>query len=162
MVHGIHDCTRARQFSYEPRLFTRLGVRMADAVTRFVYTDHLDKGEARHRALFRSTSEALLIIDVGTQRIVDSNTHAARVFGWPPGQLLGAELEQLNPEFQPDGQRSDVRITEILAEASSGMARAFEWTHRMADDQLVRCGINLVALPNPERLLVRSSIRVLP
>ncbi|WP_165703608.1 PAS domain-containing protein [Enhygromyxa salina] len=159
---GVHDCKRARSFTYEPRLFARFGARMADAVTRFVYLEHLDHGEARHRALFRSTSEALLIIDVGTQRIVDSNAHAARLFGWPPGQLLGAELRQLNPEMQPDGQRSDLRITELLAEAGAGVARAYEWTHRMADDELARCGVNLVALPNPERLLVRASIRVLP
>ncbi|PRP96049.1 PAS domain-containing protein [Enhygromyxa salina] len=159
---GIHDCKRARSFTHEPRLFARFGARLADAVTRFVYLDHLDHGEARHRALFRSTSEALLIIDVGTQRIVDSNAHAARLFGWPPGQLLGAEMRQLNPEVQPDGQRSDLRITELLGEAGAGVARAYEWTHRMADDALVRCGVNLVALPNPERLLVRASIRVLP
>ncbi|PRQ04764.1 PAS fold protein [Enhygromyxa salina] len=158
---GIHDCERARTFAYEPRLLARLGVRMAEAVTRTVYMEHLDQGEARNRVLLRSTSEALLIIDVGTQRIVENNAHAARLFGWPPGQLLGVELAQLNPEQQPDGQRSDQRITELLAEVAAGAARAFEWTHRRADDALVRCGVNWVLLPSSDRLLVRASLRAL-
>jgi PAS domain-containing protein len=158
---GIHDCDHARHFSHEPRLFTCLGVRIADAITRTVYTEHFDQGEARNRVLIGSTSEALLIIDVGTQRIVETNLHAERLFGWPPGQLLGATFGSLCPERQPDGQRSDLRITELLAQVGAGEARAFEWTHRKTTDELVRCGVNLVPLPNPERLLVRASIRAL-
>jgi PAS domain S-box-containing protein len=150
-VVGIHDCARAREFGLERRLLARIGARMADAVTQAVTVQHLRQSEARARVLLEQAAEAIVLIDVGTQRIVDSNSRAEQLFGWAPGHLLGTELTQLSHE---PGEY----ITERLAEAAAGATRNFAWTARRADGEALPCAVELVALPDSERLIVRAHL----
>ncbi|NVB37593.1 PAS domain S-box protein [Pseudenhygromyxa sp. WMMC2535] len=155
---GFHDCAKARRFEHEARLLERIAARLAHAVTSLESMAHLRQSEDRFRALVEHAPEAILIIDVGTQRLIDANVQAEQIFGWPPGQLLGASVEQLSPPTQPDGQSSELRITELLALVAAGQEQTFEWQHRRADGAPFPCEVRLVPLPNPERLLVRASV----
>ncbi|MCA9685383.1 MAG: PAS domain S-box protein [Myxococcales bacterium] len=155
---GVHYCRRVPVLNFGPRLMARIGARMAEAVSTHVSLEHLRQSEDRFRALVEHAPEAILIIDIGTQRLIDVNAEAERLFGWPPGQLLGASLDQLQPAVQADGQRSEQVITEALAAVAAGSPRSFEWEYRRADGARVPCEVKLVRLPNPERLLARASI----
>ncbi len=57
----------------------------------------LEKSEAIGRALLESVSEGILLVDAGG-RIILANAGAERMFGYPPEELVGAELERLLPE----------------------------------------------------------------
>jgi PAS domain S-box-containing protein len=150
-VVGIHDCARAREFDLERRLLARIGARMADAVTQAVTVQHLRQSEARARVLLEHAAEAIVFIDIGSQRIVDSNSRAEQLLGLAPGHLLGTELAQLSHE---PGEY----ITERLAEAAAGATRSFAWTVRRSDGGLLPCAVELVALPDSERLIVRAHL----
>jgi PAS domain S-box-containing protein len=150
-VVGIHDCTRAREYDLERRLLARIGARMADAVTQAVTVQHLQQSEARARVLLERAAEAIVLIDVGSQRIVDSNSRAEQLLGLAPGHLLGTELSELSPE---PGEI----ITERLAEAAAGATRSFAWTVRRSDGESLPCAVELVALPDSERLIVRAHL----
>lgn len=150
-VVGIHDCTGAREYDLERRLLARIGARMADAVTQAVTVQHLQQSEARARVLLERAAEAIVLIDVGSQRIVDSNSRAEQLLGLAPGHLLGTELSELSPE---PGEI----ITERLAEAAAGATRSFAWTVRRSDGESLPCAVELVALPDSERLIVRAHL----
>lgn len=150
-VVGIHDCARAREYDLERRLLARIGARMADAVTQAVTVQHLQQSEARARVLLEHAAEAIVLIDVGSQRIVDSNSRAEQLLGLAPGHLLGTELSELSHE--PDDY-----ITERLAEAAAGATRSFAWTVRRSDGGSLPCAVELVALPDSERLIVRAHL----
>lgn len=134
-----------------PRLFARIGARMADAVAHAVILQHLRQSEARARVLLEQATDAIVFIDVGTQRIVDSNSRAEQLLGCAPGHLLGTELAQLSHE--PGDY-----ITERIAEAAIGATRSFVWTVRRPDGELVSCAVELVSLPDSDRLIVRAHL----
>lgn len=48
-------------------------------------------------ALFEAVPDALLLVD-GSGRITRVNSHAERLFGYPPGSLAGIQVEALIPE----------------------------------------------------------------
>lgn len=150
-VVGVHDCMGAGELDLARRLLARIGARVADAVTHAATVQHLRQSEARARVLLDQATDAIVFIDVGTQRIVDSNSRAEQLFGWAPGHLLGTELAQLSHE---PGEY----LTERLAEAAAGATRSFAWTARRADGEPLPCAVELVALPDSERLIVRAHL----
>lgn len=150
-VIGVHDCARARELELERHLLARIGTRIADAVAHAVIMQHLRQAEARARVLLEHATDAIVFIDVGTQRIVDSNSRAEQLLGCAPGHLLGTELAQLSHE---PGEY----VTERLAEAAAGATRSFVWTARRADGEPLSCAVELVSMPDSERLIVRAHL----
>jgi transcriptional regulator PpsR len=49
----------------------------------------LRQTEARHRLLFQVASEAVLIVDASTRKVLEANPAAGRLLGEGPGRLLG-------------------------------------------------------------------------
>jgi len=59
--------------------------------------------EARYRVLFQAVSEALLIVDATTLKVVEANPAATEVFGESPRKLVGRPIADC---FDPDSQRA--------------------------------------------------------
>lgn len=59
--------------------------------------------ETRYRHLFQMVSEAVLIADASTHKIVEANPSAARVVDEPPGRLVGRPVPEL---FDAAGARA--------------------------------------------------------
>ena len=154
---GVHHCAAAHDYGLDTRLLRILGAILADAVTQSVAFEHIRTSQEQIRTFVGHAPGALIILDVGTQRVVECNAEAEQLLGWGPGQLLGAELRQLQPEQQSEGQSSDERITTLLAEVATGATHKLPWTFRKADDEPLACELELVALSDSERLLVRAS-----
>jgi PAS domain S-box-containing protein len=157
-VVGIHDCARGREWDLERRLLASIGRRVADVLAHVVAVDHLHKCEARSRVLIEHAGDPIMLIDVGTQRIIDTNQKAEQLLGWPHGHLIGVEISQLSPEFQPDEVRSEERMTELLAEVAAGTIRRVDWNYRRAGGDVLTCEVELVLVPDAERLLVRARV----
>jgi two-component system sensor kinase len=60
-------------------------------------TDALRMSEARLRGIIEGAPDAIIMVDE-TQRILLSNPAAAKMFGYPQADLLGAPLDRLIPE----------------------------------------------------------------
>jgi transcriptional regulator PpsR len=76
----------------------------------------LRQAELRYRLLFQIASEALLVVDCATLRIVEGNPAAASALGHSPEALAGAALHQLLP---PEGVTA---VRGLLASASAAGA----------------------------------------
>ncbi|MDQ5916550.1 MAG: two-component system, sensor histidine kinase and response regulator [Pseudomonadota bacterium] len=95
-------------------------------------TAELQKSEIRHRTLFESTADAVLLLD--GESIVDCNPAALRMFGSSRREdLLALHPSDLSPATQLNGEDSRTLekryITQVLAEGILG----FEWMHRRLD-----------------------------
>ncbi|EDM79749.1 two-component sensor histidine kinase protein [Plesiocystis pacifica SIR-1] len=154
---SLHYCAAPRSFGLEPRLLALISGRMAEVVTNRAMLEHMDQSEARFRNLFEHAPEGIVVIDLGTLRLVDFNREAEKLFGTPPGELLGAHLRRLLPETTEDGESSEDGLLERVAAASVGEVSAFEWTMQR-NGQPFPAELRLVQLPNAERVLVRASI----
>jgi two-component system phosphate regulon sensor histidine kinase PhoR len=76
----------------------------------------LQASEERFRAVFSQTNAAMLVRDVGTDRIVEANEAAERLYGWSHAELLkmrGADLTASSAEVRlAEGERrSEERLS---------------------------------------------------
>ncbi len=88
----------------------------------------LRNSERMFRALFEDTSVAVTIRDTSTQKFVDCNPAALRLYGFASREeLYGTTPDQLAPPVQPDGQAStDVLRAYVQRALHDGVAR-MEW-----------------------------------
>jgi len=143
--------------------FVQGGRRMVQLIIRDI-TEHkqaaraLVEAEARYRALFEVASDAIVVFDMGQNRIVDANANAVQLFGLDREQILKADPIALSPEHQPDGTISADRARAYLRQALEGQMPVFEWVHRHASGRPVYCEIRLVRVPPYEQQVIRGSI----
>lgn len=85
----------------------------------------LNDSELKHRTLFETASDAILLIRGG--RIIDCNARTLTIIGCSRKQILGTNPFDFSPPTQPDGQRSYERAMEMTNEALRGKPQLFEW-----------------------------------
>jgi len=118
----------------------------------------LRESEARFRVLVEHAPEAIVVFDAKTERFVDVNENAVRLFGLPKKKLLQQGPLQFSPPQQPDGTASIVAGRRWIERAIKGEIPVYEWVHRSANGRNIVCEVRLVLLPTSGGLLVRGSI----
>ncbi len=90
--------------------------------------------EERFRVLFEHSSEAHFL--VVSARIVDCNQAALQMLRCrSKAELISIHPKDLSPEFQPDGQRSDIAGREVETLARKNGVHRFEWMHTRLDGE---------------------------
>jgi PAS domain S-box-containing protein len=120
----------------------------------------LRASEARYRTLMQNAAEAIVVVDVERQTLVDANANAERLFGYEREELLTLDPDVLVPERQPGGAISSEVARALIEEAVEGGTPVAELVHRSASGEERPCEIRLVRLPGPEKLLRISIIDI--
>ena len=95
-------------------------------------TAELQKSEIRHRTLFESTADAVVIL--GPSGMIDCNPAAIRMFGAARREdILGKYPADLSPEVQSNGEDSRLAADRQVAKMMSEGSSQFEWLHRRLD-----------------------------
>ncbi len=155
---GIHHCREARVYSGELAVFQAIGERVGESLSRLLDGQELERSEQRFKTLLEYAPEAIVILDVQSGMFVDCNANAERLYGWPREELLAKKLEDVCPEYQPNGETSAVAARREVARAVSGEHAVFDWVHINALGQAVPCEVRLVHLPDDQQVLVRGSV----
>jgi diguanylate cyclase (GGDEF)-like protein/PAS domain S-box-containing protein len=111
-------------------------------------TDELQRSEIRHRTLFESAVDAVLVMT--PERYIDCNPAAVALFGaTTTADILLKHPSTLSPEKQANGESSRVQANLLLAQmmATADAKLSFEWTHRRLDN-----GQNFIARVNLSRM----------
>ena len=91
----------------------------------------LRQSEERFRGLFEHTRQPTLLIEEG--RIIAANRATLDILGMHClDQLVGCSMQDISPESQPDGARSDQKSEEVLAGAFEFGSNDVEWVHLRA------------------------------
>ncbi len=118
----------------------------------------LRESEARLRAMVENAPEAIAIYDAETDRFVDANSNATRLFERERFEIVGAKLA---PLLSP-GSWEDARTTSdalgALAHASLRGAVRREWTVHLASGEDVPCEVYVVPLVGGKGRLFRVSL----
>lgn len=95
------------------------------------YESHRDY-ETRYRVIMEAASDALVLVDVASGRIVDVNSHAARLLGAGAEALTGAAFTQ---EF--DGKRRGEFIESLVTAAGDEASQAVSVQTRRSEQDVV-------------------------
>lgn len=115
--------------------------------------------EERYRILVENAPEALVVVDMETQKFVNVSNSAIELFKTSKEQLLNFGPVDISPEYQPDGTLSSVKAMEKINEAIQGGKPSFEWTHCDSFGNLILCEVHLVRLTEGDKILIRGSIQ---
>lgn len=93
----------------------------------------LARSEARFRALFEGSTEALIVL--GAEQVLDCNAAALKLLGLAGREAVkGLTLKDLSPPLQPSGGASDTLMGEHLGVVKRTGRHRFEWMLRRCDD----------------------------
>ena len=95
----------------------------------------LARSEARFRALFEDSAEALIVFN--TRQVLDCNTAALKMLGLDGrGAARGLQVNDLSPPVQPSGHASVPLFRGYLAVVRQAGRHRFEWMLRRCDNGL--------------------------
>lgn len=118
----------------------------------------LRESEARFRALVEHAPEAIVVFDAQTERFIDVNENAVRLFGLGKQPLLERGPAELCPPYQPDGSDSLKMMRQKIRAAVDGQTPVFEWVYYNAVGDEIPCEMRLLLLPTSGSVLIRGSI----
>ncbi len=101
----------------------------------------------KYRTLFDSSTDGIAIIDVETNRFIDCNLAAIKIFGIENRKdFLGVTPDQLSPKLQPNGELSQILANQHIQEAFKENTCEFEWIHCKSDGTTFPALITLSAM----------------
>ncbi|MES2016946.1 MAG: ATP-binding protein [Pseudomonadota bacterium] len=108
--------------------------------------------------MLSGSPDTVVLLDVGTGKLLDVNANAADMFGRSEEALLGMALLELCPPLQPDGRASGAMLDAAFEAVASGTLRGFKASLVHASGRAIACDIRMVALPIPGRRLMHVRI----
>ncbi len=111
-LHGIHGVSR-------------------EITDRKRAEDALQRSEAKFRALYDSTPDAVMLID--ESGYFDCNPAALSMFGCERNDICSKRPAEMSPPLQPDGSDSLTKGNEIIRKVMREGCDRFEWVHRRQD-----------------------------
>ena len=99
------------------------------------------ESERRYRILFETAQEAILIMKGFI--FIDCNPAAERLYGCGCQEILGSTPFRFSPEFQPDGQPSQEKGTELVHDVIQKGPQRFEWVHQALDGRRFEVEVSL-------------------
>ncbi len=131
---------------------------LRDISERHMTQQALRDSEARYRSLVDNAPEAITVLDVDSQRFVEANEPALRLFKMTRDQLLSCHVLDVSAEVQIDGESSTAPHRQHLKLAAAGDPQVFEWIHRDSTGRDIPCEVRLVRLHGGNSSLLRASI----
>jgi PAS domain S-box-containing protein len=120
----------------------------------------LRQSEVRHRQLFESSRDALLILTPPSWRFTGANQAALDLFGAASGVVLTElGLWNLAPERQPNGRRSDEELQEVIATSLREGKHYFEWECKRLDGSLFPVDILLTRMKVGGEVFLQGTVR---
>jgi len=115
--------------------------------------------EVNYHTVLAGSPDAILLVQRGSNRILDINRSTRQLFGMTETELVQADLLSLCPPTQPDGRPTTVVLDEHLARVMSGDGQIFEMEMRHGSGRAIACELRMVPLNTPEHKLMH--VRVL-
>ncbi len=124
-----------------------------NAVSDDSRNEPLHYSSASFRVMMEHSPEAIVIFDADTNRFVDANTNAAKLFKLSREALLKVGPVEMSPAFQPDNRPSAVAVRDWIEQALLGNSPVFNWLHQDSRRSRIYCEVSLTRLPVDRNLV---------
>ncbi|MGB0468873.1 MAG: bifunctional diguanylate cyclase/phosphodiesterase [Pontibacterium sp.] len=122
-------------------------------------TSELEHSETRHRILFESTADAVLLLNCNS--FTDCNSAALSIFGAKDKtELLSCHPGDLSPALQADGSPSHLQAKTKIRQALHKGSIRFEWLHQRIDTgQVFNAEVLLSRMVIDGETLMQTTVR---
>jgi diguanylate cyclase (GGDEF)-like protein/PAS domain S-box-containing protein len=145
-IQGADEIARVGQAFN--RMTGEIKVRLAD----------LGKSEARFRTLIERAPDAIVVVDVDAQRIVDANPRAESLFECPRQELLGSAVDRFYVAGPPEAEGAVMEsIRDVQRRAFAGESVVVERPLRAARGREFLAEVRVDDLSDGKRRLIRAS-----
>jgi PAS domain S-box-containing protein len=117
----------------------------------------LARSEESFRLLVEQAPDGIIVLDLDTNRIVEANPSAEKLFGYAREELLKHDLQEFYTPAQPDELPVAQSFQAHVARAVAGEVLVFERAIRSAQGQQFICEVRVNRLPWAGRNLQRVS-----
>ena len=118
----------------------------------------LRESEERYRTLFKTSSDAIILID--KNEVMDCNSASMEMFGISSKQeFVGMHPADLSPATQPDGIDSFSAANRKMEFALNRGNNRFEWVHQKQNGENFFCHVTLTALRLRKKRIIQATIR---
>ena len=125
---------------------------LIDVTKRKHAEENLKESEEKHRILFESSRDAIIILDPDAG-FIDGNQAVMEMFGLTTkDELIKMGPVSLSPEFQPDGVRSEEKARECINKVLKNGSYSWEWVHKQTN------GVEFPAIIFATKLVWRNQI----
>ncbi len=101
------------------------------------------EGEQRFRTMLGLSSAGIF---VWRGAFIDCNEKMGAILGRPVEEVRGRRIEEVSPEFQPNGEKSSGAAADSFRRAKSGETVVGEWRFTRSDGKPVDCEVSLRAV----------------
>lgn len=106
----------------------------------------LEESRKRYQTLFDKTADALLIIEGNA--FIDCNQAALDMLHYESKEdLCNTHPSILSPEYQPDGQLSEIKADHMIETAFEKGSHRFEWDHMRKNGDIFPVEVLLTSIP---------------
>jgi diguanylate cyclase (GGDEF)-like protein/PAS domain S-box-containing protein len=117
------------------------------------------KEAEKHLQVIMDTSPMACIIWDENLNRVDCNIETVKLFRISKKEDFLSSFTEYSPDFQPDGQHSEMKATKKLQAALNGGYQIFEWIHKAADGERIPSEVTLVRVEAGNRKMIMSYIK---
>ena len=114
--------------------------------------ERLRKSEEHFRNMVEGSSEAIIVIDVAGDEIVDANGEAGRLLGYPYGALLSVPVSKLYADQMPALRR----YADQTAAGDKGRIARFNWLSRAGETLPVELSASIIDFDGRPAMLVQA------
>jgi PAS domain S-box-containing protein len=138
------------------KILLRLKAILPAPVTRTLPT--MATLEVNYHTMLAGSPDAILLMQRGTNQLLDVNRRARRLFGLTETELVQTDLPSLCPPLQPDGRSSDEVLTEHVIRVMAGATQMFALKMRHSSGHLLDCELRMVPLMSGEHRLMHVRV----
>ncbi len=133
-------------------------ISLRDVTGRKRAEETLRENEERYRILVENAPEAIVVYDLDSDRLIDANDNACRLFKMSRRELLSVGPRAISPEMQPDGTPSFGIRRGHVDRALKGEHPTFEWLHVDSSGREFPCEVRFSRMPSANKRLIRCGI----
>jgi PAS domain S-box-containing protein len=116
--------------------------------------------ELKHRLLFESSHDALMILSPPSWQFSGANRATLQLFGAvSESEFLGRGPWDVSPEFQPDGENSSEQALKVIETTMKEGSHFFEWLHQRMDGTLFFSEVLLTRIDLGAEVFIQATVR---
>lgn len=120
----------------------------------------LRESEERYKALFESSRDAIMTLEPPSWKFTSGNLSTVRMFATKNEKdFISRGPWQYSPEFQPDGQPSNVKAKKMIMKAMKDGVNFFEWTHKRLSGEEFSATVLLTRMTLGGKTFLQATVR---